>query len=654
MNREFLELYNRELRILRENAKDFAEDFPGVADRLGGLLENSMDPMIEGLLQGSAFLASRVQLKLKHEYEQFTSNLLEHLLPDYLAPTPSTALLKFEPQFTDPSLKDGTLIQAGSYVEARFVERQRRISCKFRLAGDTMLWPFELTGAEYLPSQAALHGLGIDASENVQAALRISLLRRTVARREDEPKDKQVAKKPESWISNCRTDDLTFHITCAEIDAVRIYEKLFAHGTSINLRHLNELGDAVITPLSIECLEQVGFGDQEALFPRENRMFSGFELLREFFTLPTKFLAFRITGLSAALRQMNTNRFDLVISIDQADSRLVPVIRSEAFSLYVVPAANVFEMATARVIVKPNEHEYHIVTDRSRHLDFEVIRVLKADAHYAGSSEKRDVYPLYAGPPLTASETGTIYYTIRRLPRRRSQEERRFGQSSTYVGTDSYLTLTNHSNQEDGPRVSEVSLRALCSNRQLTENLPVGQGGADFILEDKTNLNVSCIYGPTPPRDAVCMTTNSGGGNDQLGTAAWRLINMISLNHLGLTSCGTADSANALREMLSLFANLTDAATAQRIRGIKTVESRPINRRVRQQNGTGVVRGLEICVTFDENNFEGSGIFLLGAILDRFFTEYAGINNVVQTVIVSAERGPIMRWPVRMGKKVEL
>jgi type VI secretion system protein ImpG len=654
MNREFLELYNRELRILKENAKDFAEDFPGVADRLGGLLENSTDPMIEGLLQGTAFLASRVQLKLKHEYEQFTSNLLEQLLPDYLAPTPATALLKFEPPFTDPGLKDGVLIETGSYVEARFVERQRRIACKFRLAGDTMLWPFELASAEYLPSQAALHGLGIDASESVQAGLRISLLRRTVARREDEPKEKQVAKKPESWISSCRADELTFYITCAEIDAVRIYEKIFAHGTAIYLRNLNELGDAVITPLPIECLQQVGFDDKEALFPRENRMFSGFELLREFFTLPTKFLAFRISGLSAALRRMNTNKFDLVVAIDQADSRLVPVIRPEAFSLYAVPAANVFEMATARVIVKPSEHEYHIVTDRSRHLDFEVIRVLKANAHYAGSSDKRDIHPLYAGPPLGASETGTIYYTLRRLPRRRSQDEHRFGQASAYVGTDTYLTLTNHDSQEGGLRVSEVSLRALCSNRHLTEHLPVGQGGADFILEDKTNLNVSCVNGPTPPRDAVCMTTNSSGGNDQHGTAAWRLINMISLNHLGLTSRGTADSSNALREMLSLFANLTDAATEQRIRGIKAVESRPINRRIRQQNGTGVVRGLEIRVTFDENNFEGSGIFLLGAILDRFFAEYAGINSVVQTVVVSAERGPIMRWPVRMGKKVEL
>ena len=144
------------------------------------------------------------------------------------------------------------------------------------------------------------------------------------------------------------------------------------------------------------------------------------------------------------------------------------------------------------------------------------------------------------------------------------------------------------------------------------------------------------------------------GAHGQQSTAAWRLINMLSLNHFGILKDGTTDSAAALREVLSLFANLSDSATERRIRGIKTVESRPINRRVRQRNGTGVVRGLEISVTCDERAFEGSGLFLLGAILDRFFSEYVSLNTVVQTVMVSSERGVIGRWPVRFGRKSEL
>jgi type VI secretion system protein ImpG len=56
-------------------------------------------------------------------------------------------------------------------------------------------------------------------------------------------------------------------------------------------------------------------------------------------------------------------------------------------------------------------------------------------------------------------------------------------------------------------------------------------------------------------------------------------------------------------------------------------------------------------VTLDEKAFEGSGVFLLGAVLDRFFAEYSGFNHFTQTVIRSVERGEVMRWPTRAGMR---
>ena len=79
MDREFLDLYNRELQLLHEQAREFADEYPGIAERLGGLVTDRMDPMVAGLLEGTAFLAARVQLKLKHEFPEFTGNLLEQL-----------------------------------------------------------------------------------------------------------------------------------------------------------------------------------------------------------------------------------------------------------------------------------------------------------------------------------------------------------------------------------------------------------------------------------------------------------------------------------------------------------------------------------------------------------------------------------------------
>src|SRR5271168_1612880 len=133
MNREFLKFYNQELAILREQAAEFAEEYPGVAERLGGLLDDNVDPMIGGLLEGAAFLAARVQLKLKHEFSDFTTNLIDQLAPSYLAPMPSFVLVQSKPKYGDPALREGNTMPGGSHFEANYRERQGNIRCRFTL-----------------------------------------------------------------------------------------------------------------------------------------------------------------------------------------------------------------------------------------------------------------------------------------------------------------------------------------------------------------------------------------------------------------------------------------------------------------------------------------------------------------------------------------
>jgi len=142
MNREFLDLYNRELQLLHEQARDFADEYPGIAERLGGLLEDRIDPLIGGLLEGAAFLAARVQLKLKHEFPEFTSNLLEQLVPHYLAPTPSVMLVKVAPTFGDKALRDGRAIARGSYLDATYRQLDRQLACRYRLCSGITAWPW--------------------------------------------------------------------------------------------------------------------------------------------------------------------------------------------------------------------------------------------------------------------------------------------------------------------------------------------------------------------------------------------------------------------------------------------------------------------------------------------------------------------------------
>jgi type VI secretion system protein ImpG len=651
MNREFLDLYNRELQLLHEHAREFAEEYPGIAERLGGLIADRMDPMVAGLLEGAAFLAARVQLKLKHEFPEFTGNLLEQLVPNYLAPTPSTLLARIVPPYADPVLRDGKLIRRGSYLDAIYRERDRQIACRYRLSAPVTLWPFDVTSADYFTTPGALQALGISAGRDVLAGLKISLTHRMAGRREDEIPDALGLKQPPTWFAGCRTTELPIHLVGAEADAVALYEQIFADCIGVFFRYLDEFGDPIVVPAPPDCLVQVGFEEADALFPNDNHMFRGFELLREYFIFPRKFLAFKVTRLDAVMAQLKAKSVDLVLAFDEINTRLASAVHAGMFALYAAPAINLFEMATDRIPVKTNQHEYHVVADRSRWLDYEPHRLLDVYAHYAGGQEKVPVRPLYSASLDQTSHDSGLSYTLRRLPRRRTAEEKKYGAASDYTGTDIFISLGEPDGVNDTSGIVELSLRALCTNRHLTEHLPVGEGGADFRLVDDVTLDVICIAGPTRPREPVVSLLRTRSEVAHTGTVTWRLINMLSLNHLGLIERGAGRNGQSLKEVLTIFGDLADSATDRKIRGIRGVDSRPVVRRLRQRTGSGAARGVEVTVTLDEKAFEGSGVFLLGAILDRFFAEYAAMNHFTQTVIRSPERGEIMRWPPRSGSR---
>jgi type VI secretion system protein ImpG len=60
-------------------------------------------------------------------------------------------------------------------------------------------------------------------------------------------------------------------------------------------------------------------------------------------------------------------------------------------------------------------------------------------------------------------------------------------------------------------------------------------------------------------------------------------------------------------------------------------------------------RGIEITLTCDETGFLGAGVFLLGAVLERFFARYVSINAFTETVLRTVQRGEVMRWQPRIG-----
>src|SRR6516225_8543957 len=148
MDPRLLQHYNIELQHLRETGAEFAEQFPKIAARLGMHGLEVDDPYVERLLEGVAFLAARVQLKLQAEFPRFTQALLEIVYPHYLAPTPSMLIAQLTPDANDPNLAGGVRVARGATLTG-LMAADDATACDFRTAHDVTLWPVEIVTASY-------------------------------------------------------------------------------------------------------------------------------------------------------------------------------------------------------------------------------------------------------------------------------------------------------------------------------------------------------------------------------------------------------------------------------------------------------------------------------------------------------------------------
>jgi len=146
MDDRLLQYYDVELHHVRRMAAEFARAFPKVAARLdlaGDPNEVCPDPWVERLLEGFAFLAARVHLKLDAEFPRFTHSLLETVYPHYLAPTPSMAIVQFQPDLTDDGLADGFTIPRQTVLRGK----GDRTKVEYRTAHDVKLAPLQVVEA---------------------------------------------------------------------------------------------------------------------------------------------------------------------------------------------------------------------------------------------------------------------------------------------------------------------------------------------------------------------------------------------------------------------------------------------------------------------------------------------------------------------------
>lgn len=626
MLRRMLEYFERELQHVRGSAGEFAADFPKIAERVGLDKFKCQDPYVDRLLEGLAYLSARVQFKLDSEFPRFTQGLFETVLPQYLSPTPSMAIVQFQPDLADGSLAEGRVVPRDTSLKARSAKNEQT-GCEYRTSDAVRLLPLTLEQAAYHTQDLPSLGLPAQATP-VRAALRLRL-NATAGLTFDA----------------IRLDSLRLHIRGAEGQAMRIYEQLLAQARAIVVRPAaRPVKDQRVVP-GPGAVRRVGFETHQAVLPVCTRTFEGYRLLREYFAFPERFMFVDLCGLDEASRAFETAELDLFVLLRQADPQLENAISAANFALHACPAINLFRKRCDRIPVTDRLPEFRVDPDRTLPVDFEVYQVDEVEGYSTGVEKLQDFRPFYRATDLD-DRSAQAYFTVHRRPRTLTTKQKLGGHRTAYPGTEVWIALTDAQGAPYRPELRELGVSAWCTNRDLPLDMPVGQGASDFTVEG--GMKVRCLGMPRPPRPSYAE-----------GDFAWRLVSHLSVNYLTLVDTDQRQGAAALRDLLRLYVELAGDSGQRRgadgsmrqVEGLRSVSSAPITRRLPLPGPIAFARGLEVVLTFDEAGFGGSGAFLLGAVLDEFFSRYVSINSFTETVVRTLERGEIMRWPARMGKR---
>jgi type VI secretion system protein ImpG len=621
MDPRLLRYYNEELRHLREMGAEFSQAFPKIAARLGIEGLEVTDPYVERLLEGFAFLAGRVQLKLDAEFPRFTQRLLEIVYPQFLAPIPSMLIARMEPELGDPSLAGGSRIPRASTLTSR-AGKSGATACEFRTAHDLMLWPLELVHAEYFTHAADLPMASLPEWRRYRAGLRLRL--RATAGLD---------------FAAIALQDLQLHFTGVDEIAYRLHELVCGHALGLLVQPATR-GSGRWQALDGECVESVGFDDSHALLPQSLRGFEGYRLLQEYFAFPQRFLFVDFKDIGPAMRQIGGSEIEIVVLFSRPDPALQQAVDVNCLALHCVPAINLLERRCDRIHITPETHDYQVVPDRTRPQDFEVHSLIEVQGYGVGVDSEWRFLPFYSAFH-SEDRQHEAYYTVQREPRLMTNVQQRDGPRTSYLGTEVYLAVVDAHEAPFSNELRQLGVRALCTNRDLPILMPVGQSGGDLTLGTPGPVReIAVVKSPSRPLSAL-----------REGNVAWKLINQLSLNHLSLLDTDAEQGAAALRQILRLYAPTGDAGAQRQVDGVRSVKMKPVVRRLPMAGPITFGRGVDIAVEVDDLAFEGGSAFLLGCVLERFVARHVSINSFTQLRLLSPARGEILAGAPRCGAR---
>lgn len=611
MRDDLLFYYERELTFLRQMGVEFAEKYPKIANRLTLEASQCEDPHVERLLEAFAFLAARVHLKIDDQFPEITEAMLSIVYPHFIRPVPSMSIVELFTDLENAGLMAGMKVPRGTALQSRPVDG---LPLRFQTAQEVTFWPLAVVGAQWKSPDRLTPPPRVTSAA---AALRFEL-----------------KLTGQSTFDKLQMQELRFYLNGESANVNTLYELLSNSCNQILLRDLapNSRRPAIVLPSS--NLRAGGFETNEAILPYPKRSFEGYRLIQEYFHCPEKFFFFTLTGLEALKTSGFRNGCEVVFLIDRFErfermQQLEVTVDDKTIKLNCTPIINTFAQTAEPILLTQNKTEYQVVPDVRRRNAMEVFSIDEVLSANASTGDVTYFEPFYSYRHGGIRERRqTFWHAVRRPSNRRGDD-----------GTEVSISLVDLLGKPMRPDFDALTVRTLCTNRDLPARMPVGNEMGDLESHGLASIRKAIVLRKMTP--TVRPPTGKG--------ALWRLISHLSLNHLSLVE----DGRDALQEILRLYEYAGFQHLQKQIAGITELNSKREFARLISENGITFARGMAIDLELDEEQFVGAGAYLFAAMLERFLALYTTMNSFTRLTVRSKQRKEVLgKWSPRAGRQI--
>lgn len=574
--------YEDELRYLYEAGREFSKAYPERARYLNIDSVGDRDPYVERLFEGFAFIAGRIREKLDDTFPQLTEGLINLLWPQFLHEIPSLAIAQFQPR--NGTLQESKTIPVRSEIMSGPVGTESVI-CRFTTTQPVVLNPIQLNSVSK----------ETDKFKNTTFTFKFGL-------------DTSV-----EWNKfNLKSIRLFIH---AELPTALMLHRMLT--MSVKKMDVQIGADGPVYQVDpSKGITPGGFGKEETLLPTMKHSFWGYNLLREYFVFPEKFLFIDLNCISALPFQQPTPEF-ITFKITVQESFPDDKSFSQTmFKLNCTPISNLFITNTDPILKSGLQPEYRITADSSFKKSIRVHSLRSVYGNDRSTGEQTKYEPFYSF--INIGDKRINSYTTSFV-------------NSTAGSREMNIMLSGSQLNKDEIKQETLVIEAWCTNGDVPREkihegdiTNPGKGFPDYVqIKNITRPTASVL----PPQ------------NNEL---LW-----IFQAHLAVTQTGLA-SKDVFKKFMQLYNWSESEGKSRRIESIIDINNEPIEIVYKGS----IIHGVRFILKLEEEAFQDSGdLHLFGLVLSHFLSQYVQINTFCELQFVLKPSGLTMTWNHVEGKR---